>query len=78
MLTKVAPIGIDYDDLVPISDQLSNLKGDKIDVIIETPGGSAEIAEDIVESIRSKFSEVAMIVPGHAKSAGTIMVMAAE
>lgn len=77
-MTKVAPIGIDYDDLVPISDQLSNLEGDKIDVIIETPGGSAEIAEDIVESIRSKFSEVAMIVPGHAKSAGTIMVMAGD
>lgn len=77
-MTKVAPIGIDYDDLVPISDQLSNLKGDKIDVIIETPGGSAEIAEDIVESIRSRFVEVTMIVPGHAKSAGTIMVMAGD
>ncbi len=77
-MTKQAPIAIDYDDRVPILDQLGNLKGDKIDVILETPGGSAEIVEDIVEQIRNKFSEVAMIVPGHAKSAGTIMVMAGD
>ena len=77
-MTKDAPIGIDYDDLVPISDQLSNLTGDKIDIILETPGGLAEIAEDIVEGIRCKFAEVAMIVPGHAMSAGTIMVMAGD
>ena len=77
-MTKQAPIVIDYDDLVPILDQISNLEGDKIDVILETPGGFAEIAEDIVKQIRSRFSEVAMIVPGHAKSAGTIMVMAGD
>ncbi|MFW6131942.1 MAG: SDH family Clp fold serine proteinase [Candidatus Aminicenantaceae bacterium] len=77
-LTKRAAISIDYDDLLPISDQLSNLKDDKIDIILETPGGSAEIAEDIVKLVRNKFSEVAMIVPGYAKSAGTIMVMAGD
>ena len=77
-MTKQAPIAIDYDDLVPILDQISNLEGDKIDVILETPGGFAEIAEDILKQIRSRFSEVAMIVPGHAKSAGTIMVMAGD
>lgn len=77
-MTKQALIAIDYDDRVPILDQISNLEGDKIDVILETPGGSAEVVEDIVEQIRNRFSEVAMIVPGHAKSAGTIMVMAGD
>lgn len=77
-MTKQAPIAIDYDDRVPVLDQISNLQGEKIDVILETPGGSAEIVEDIVEQIRKGFSEVAMIVPGHAKSAGTIMVMAGD
>lgn len=77
-ITKKAPIGIDYDDRVPIFDQLSNLKGDKLDVILETPGGSAEIVEDIVKGMRNRFSEVAIIVPGYAKSAGTIMVMAGD
>ena len=77
-LTKRAATSIDYDDLLPISDQLSNLKGEKIDVILETPGGYAEIAEDIVKLIRNKFSEVTMIIPGYAKSAGTIMAMAGD
>ena len=73
-----APIMIDYDDIVPINDQLSNLKGDKIDIILETPGGYAEIAEQIVEYIRKKFNDVAFIIPGVAMSAGTIMVMAGD
>jgi len=76
-LTKArAPIAIDYDDIVPVNDQLSNLSGDKIDIILETPGGYAEIAEQIIEYIRGKFNDVAFIIPGVAMSAGTIMAMA--
>jgi len=33
------PIAINYSDLLPFQDQLSNLSGSKIDVILETPGG---------------------------------------
>jgi hypothetical protein len=77
-MIKDAPIAIDYDDRVPILDQISNLQGDRIDIILETPGGNAEVVEDIVEQIRGRFAEVAMIVPGYAKSAGTIMVMAGD
>jgi hypothetical protein len=78
-LTKTkAPIGIDNDDIIPFTDQLNNLKGDKIDIILETPGGSGEHAEHIIECIRKKFKEVSFIVPGSAMSAGTIMVMAGD
>lgn len=73
-----APIAISYDDLLPISDQLANLSGRAIDVILETPGGSAEIAEDIVKLLRDKYDNVAFIVPGMAKSAGTILVLAGD
>ncbi len=65
-----APIGIVYADLLPIEDQLSNLGGKAIDVILETPGGSGEVAEDIVRILRGKYEEVAFIIPGCAKSAG--------
>ena len=41
-------------DLLPISDQLANLKGTKLDLILETPGGAGEVAEDIVRMIRKK------------------------
>ena len=73
-----APIAISYDDLLPVSDQLANLSGAALDVILETPGGSAEIAEDIIKLIRRKYVFVSFIVPGMAKSAGTIMVMAGD
>jgi len=76
-LTKgKAPIAIDYDDIVPFCDQLDNLKGKQIDIILETPGGYAEIAEKLIKYVRGRFEHVAFIIPGFAMSAGTIMVMA--
>jgi hypothetical protein len=73
-----APISIGYVDVLPISDQLSNLRGNALDLILETPGGSGEAAEDIVRILRGTYSDFAVIVPGWAKSAGTIMAMAAD
>ncbi len=70
-----APIAIDYPDLLPISDQLANLAGEAVDLILETPGGSGEVAEDIVRLLHDKYEDVAVVVPGYAKSAGTIIAM---
>jgi hypothetical protein len=73
-----APVALDNSDLLPINDQLSNLNGKAIDVLLETGGGSGETAEDIVRILYLKYGSVAFIVPGMAKSAGTIMVMAGD
>lgn len=73
-----APISIGDEDLLPINDQLANLSGTALDLILETPGGSGEIAEDIVRLLRGKYAELGVIVPGTAKSAGTIMAMAGD
>lgn len=70
-----APISIGYNDLLPINDQLSNLSGAALDFLLETPGGSGEVAEDIVRLLRGKYENIAVIVPGCAKSAGTIIAM---
>src|SRR5271157_1841450 len=40
-----APVGLDYSDFLPITDQLSNLNGKAIDIILETGGGRGEAAE---------------------------------
>lgn len=69
---------LDYSDILPFSDQLFTLKGTEIDIILETPGGIAEVVEDLVGLIRSKYPKVGIIVPGSAKSAGTIFTMAAD
>jgi hypothetical protein len=70
-----APISIAYADLLPINDQLANLRGSAVDLLLETPGGSGEVAEDIVRLLHGKYDEVGIIVPGSAKSAGTIVAM---
>lgn len=77
-LTKNAPTSIDYSDILPFQDQLSNLKGDSIDIILETPGGFAEVVEDLVKLTRAKYEKVGIIIPGYAKSAGTIFAMAGD
>lgn len=35
-------ISINHTDLLAVNDQLSNLKGKALDLILETPGGSGE------------------------------------
>ena len=63
---------------MPFQDQISNLSGTRIDIILETPGGSGEIVEDIVKLLRSKYESIGVIVPGVAKSAGTIFAMGGD
>jgi hypothetical protein len=78
-LNKDTPLtAINYVDILPVSDLISSLGGTKLDLILETPGGSGEVAEDLVRRLRGKYDEIAVIVPGWAKSAGTIMAMAAD
>lgn len=75
---KNAPIALSYDDLLPFNDQLSNLNGNELDLIIETPGGSGEVAEDMVRRLRERYEKIAVIIPGWAKSAGTIIALAGD
>ncbi|GHT42651.1 hypothetical protein FACS189437_10620 [Bacteroidia bacterium] len=75
---KNAPTSISPSDLLPFRDQLSFIKTEDIDVVLETPGGFAEAVEDMVDSLRTKFSKLGIIIPGSAKSAGTIFTMAGD
>jgi hypothetical protein len=61
-----------------IHEILRNVQGDKIDLYIETPGGSGEAAEEIVKFLHNKFESVNFVIAGEAKSAGTIMAMSAD
>ncbi|HPG41806.1 MAG TPA: Clp protease ClpP [bacterium] len=77
-LTKNIFNSIDYSDILPFQDQLSNLNGESIDIILETPGGYAEVVEDLVKLVRKKYDKVGIIIPGWAKSAGTIFALAGD
>ena len=78
-VTKRGDVAIDESDFIPFTDTVSSLDSSKgLDIILETPGGSAETVEKIVRNLRQKFSHIAVIVPRMAMSAGTIFAMAAN
>ena len=47
-------------------------------VILDTPGGVVEVVERMVTELRSHYSEVLVIVPDRAMSAGTIFALSAD
>lgn len=73
-----APTGILYDDILPFSDMLENCTGERIAVILETHGGVGEVGREMVELLHERFQHVSFIVPGTAKSTGTIMVLGGD
>lgn len=64
-------------------DFLEQLKADKIKhdrlvIILNTPGGSVETVEKMVEITRFHYREVYFVVPDYALSAGTIFCMSGD
>lgn len=50
----------------------------RVAVILDTPGGSAEVVERMVDTIRSFYDDVAFVIPDRAMSAGTIFAMSGD
>lgn len=72
-------MSIDLSDKDGFEEVVENLKGDSVDILVHSPGGSAEAAESIVRIIRNKFpKDVRFIVTGAAKSAATMLVMSGD
>ena len=72
---------IHQNDTVPFVDLLHNLPQDaNVDLLLHTIGGSVDAAEKLIRLVRSKVgsSELRIIVPELAKSAGTVMVLGAD
>lgn len=47
-------------------------------IILDTPGGTVEVVERMVDTIRTFYDDVAFIIPDRAMSAGTIFAMAGD
>jgi len=65
---------INISDLQGFMEVIKDLKGENLDFIIHSPGGSAEAAEAIIKYIRKKFKNIRVIVPYAAMSAASMMV----
>ncbi len=60
------------------TDRLSAGTGDKIELLIYSPGGHPEIAFQVMKFLRGRFKTVNVIVPLGAKSAATLMCLGAD
>lgn len=69
---------LEDDDYYVICDFLRSISQKKIDIFLETPGGSGETAEKIVEYLRAHFQNVNFVICGKAMSAGTILTLSGD
>lgn len=71
-------ITIIEEDLQGFMEVIHGLSGPDLDLIIHSPGGSPEVTEALVSYIRTKFSNVRVIVPQSAMSAATMLACSAN
>ncbi|MBI2908099.1 MAG: serine protease [Chloroflexi bacterium] len=57
---------------------VSNITERQLDLIIHSPGGSAEAAESIVDYLRQRFDHIRVFVPVAAMSAATMVALSAD
>ncbi len=69
--------GIDNTDDLPFTEMIAKIPDDvkDIDVMLVTPGGSAQQVARFVDTLRPRFDNVTFILPFMAMSAGTIFAM---
>ncbi len=65
-------------DLLTLRKALSDHQGEQLDVIIASPGGDVGAAYLVARELRRRFARLTMYVPFQAKSAATLLCLAAE
>jgi len=69
-------VSITDEDIQGLMEVIHGLKGPNLDLILHSPGGSAEATEAFVSYLRSKFDNIRVIVPYAAMSAATMLACA--
>lgn len=69
------PNSINQLDLTAFSDLIEKIDGDSIDILIHSPGGSAEATEQLVSMLRENYKDIRFIIPRMAKSAATMLAL---
>ncbi len=71
-------ISITNEDIQGFMVALTELKGTMLDLILHSPGGVLEAAEQIVKYLRAKYNDIRVIIPQNAMSAATVMACGAD
>lgn len=73
-----AALSVTLDDIQGFMASLHKLKNDKLDLVLHSPGGSMEAADQIVQYLRAKYAHIRVIIPQNAMSAATMIACAAD
>ena len=65
-------------DMQGLMEAVSNIEEKELDLVIHSPGGSAEAAESLVSYLRKRFDNVRVFVPVAAMSAATMVALSAD
>lgn len=71
-------LSVSLEDVHGFMSAAHGLTNKKLDLIIHSPGGSAEAAEQIVRYLRTKYDHIRAIIPQNAMSAATMLACACE
>jgi ATP-dependent protease ClpP protease subunit len=71
-------LSITNEDIQGFMAALTGLKRQELDLILHSPGGSLEAAEQVVQYLRSKYIHIRAIVPQNAMSAATMIACACD
>jgi hypothetical protein len=69
---------INHTDPDDLSEILSGIDGDAVDLFIQTPGGNVDATEKLIGILRQRLKSWRVIVPSWAKSAGTVIALSGE
>lgn len=69
---------INEEDMQGLMEAIHRLNLGKLDLILHSPGGVAEVTESMVSYLRKKFDHIRVIVPQAAMSAATMLACAAN
>ena len=71
-------ISITDEDIQGFMEVVHGLSGSDLDLILHSPGGSIEAAAAIVSYLRTKFTDLRVIIPNYAMSAATMLACASN
>ncbi len=71
-------LSIGQDDIQGFMTCMNGLKSENLDLVLHSPGGSLEAAEQIVQYLRSKYKHIRAIIPQNAMSAATMIACACD
>ena len=66
---------ITFEDKTGFSDLIEDITEQEVDILVNSPGGFAEVTESLVTMLRSKFNHIRFAIPNMAKSAATLLCL---